>query len=38
VQVQVLEGLLHHPLQGDGSDATHQALADWLDQNVSAKD
>lgn len=38
VQVQVLEGLLHHPLQGDGSDAAHQALADWLDQNVSAKD
>ncbi len=37
VHVQVLDGLLHHPLQGDGSDAAHLALADWLDQHVPAK-
>jgi alpha-beta hydrolase superfamily lysophospholipase len=37
VEVQVLEGLLHHPLQGDGSDVAHSALADWLDRNVPVK-
>jgi alpha-beta hydrolase superfamily lysophospholipase len=37
IQVQVLDGLLHHPLQGDGSHEAHGALADWLDQQVPAK-
>jgi len=37
IEVQVLDGLLHHPLQGDGSDAAHSVLADWLDQNVPTK-
>ncbi len=38
VEVQMLEGLLHHPLQGDGSDRAHAALGDWLDQQIPARD